>query len=253
MRKVCLSILFCLFFSQVICAGQTVTLATLEWEPYIGPNMDNNGYVHEIVVEAYKLSGINVDICFFPWARAVNTARTGKRDGLFPEYHDESRLKDFVFSDSFPGGPVGLYKRKDNKASYAVDPRKNQTEALRSLKQYWFGVVRDYINTKEFDEATFLKKNVANSDETNLKKLFRGRVDFIFIDRYVAKHIIIRKYPHYLPALEFMEPPLEVKPLFIAFSKKAKGYQVKLKTFNEGLKKMREEGMLEKILDKHGF
>jgi ABC-type amino acid transport substrate-binding protein len=253
MRKVLLSILFCLMIAQVAYSGQTVTLATLEWEPYIGPNMDNNGYVHEIVAEAYKRSGINVDIRFLPWARAVKTAETGKRDGLFPEYYDESRLEKFVFSDSFPGGPVGLYKRKDNKVSFAVDPQKRQTEALRALKKYRFGVVRDYVNTKEFDNATFLTKDVAKSDETNLKKLFKGRIDFIFIDKYVAKHIIVRKYPHFLSELEFMEPPLEVKPLYIAFSKKAKDYQNKLNAFNKGLKKLREEGMLDKILEKHGF
>lgn len=253
MRKFFLGILFCLLFVQVAIAGQVVTLASLEWEPYIGPNMDNNGYVHEIVSEAFKRSGINVDIRFLPWARAVKTAQTGKRDGLFPEYYDEGRLKDFVFSESFPGGPVGLYKRKDNKVKFTVDPQKNQTEALKALKQYRFGVVRGYINTKEFDEASFLTKDVANSDETNLKKLFKGRIDFIFIDKYVAKHIIVRKYPHFLSDLEFMEPPLEVKPLYIAFSKQAKDYQTKLKSFNDGLKKLREEGMLDKIMEKHGF
>jgi ABC-type amino acid transport substrate-binding protein len=253
MRKTFLVFLFFLSLVQLAIAGQTVTLATLEWEPYIGPNMDNNGYVYEIVAEAYKRSGIDVDIRFLPWARAVKTAETGKRDGLFPEYYDEGRLEKFVFSDSFPGGPVGLYKRKDNKISYAVDPQQRQTVALKALKQYRFGVVRGYVNTKAFDEATFLTKDVANSDETNLKKLFKGRIDFIFIDKYVAKHIIVRKYPHFLSELEFMEPPLEVKPLYIAFSKQAKDYQAKLKAFNDGLKKLREKGMLDIIMEKHGF
>ncbi|MBF0449537.1 MAG: transporter substrate-binding domain-containing protein [Candidatus Magnetomorum sp.] len=253
MKKGFLVLMICLFVSQVVFAEQTVTLATLEWEPYIGPNMKNNGYVHEIVEGALKRSNITVDIRFLPWARAVNTVQTGKRDGLFPEYYDEGRLADFVFSDSFPGGPVGLYKRKDNKVAYPVDPQKNQTAALEGLKQFKFGVVRDYVNTKEFDEAAFLKKEEVNSDETNLKKLFKGRIDFIFIDKYVAKHIIVTKYPHFLGDLEFMEPPLEVKPLYIAFSKKAPEYESKLKAFNSGLKQLEKEGMVAKIMEKHGF
>ncbi|KPA14846.1 amino acid ABC transporter substrate-binding protein [Candidatus Magnetomorum sp. HK-1] len=253
MKKCFIAMFFCLLFVQVLCAGQTVTLATLEWEPYIGPNMKNNGYVHEIVAEALKRSEVEVDIRFLPWARAVNTAKTGKRDGLFPEYYDESRLADFVFSDSFPGGPVGLYKRKDKKIAYSLDPQKDQSLALKGLKDYRFGVVRGYINTKAFDEASFLTKEEVNSDETNLKKLFKGRIDLIFIDKYVAKHIIVTKYPHFMGDLEFMEPPLEVKPLYIAFSKKAKDYEIKLKAFNSGLKKLKEEGMLNKIMEKHGF
>ena len=254
MKKLLFMVLFCLsLFVQGIYADQTVTLASLEWEPYIGPNMKNNGYVYEIVTEAFKLSGISVDIRFLPWARAVNTAKTGKRDGLFPEYYDESRLTDFVFSDSFPGGPVGLYKQKTKKVSYSVDPIQNQNKALKGLKDYRFGVVRGYINTKEFDDATYLKKEEVNNDETNLKKLFKGRIDFIFIDKFVASHIIKTKYPNYIEKLEFMEPPLEVKPLYIAFSKKAKDYDVKLKAFNNGLKKLKEKGLIKKIMGKHGF
>ena len=86
-----------------------------------------------------------------------------------------------------------------------------------------------------------------------MKKLFKGRIDFIFIDKYVAKHIIVTKYPHYLDELEFMEPPLEIKPLYIAFSKKAKDYDSKLKAFNSGLKKLEKDGSLTKIMEKHGF
>ena len=155
MKKFFLTMVSYLLLSQVVFAGQTLTLATLEWEPYIGPNMKNNGYVFEIVEQALKRSNITVDIRFFPWARAVNTAQSGKRDGLFPEYYDEGRLANFVFSDSFPGGPVGLYKRKNNKIAYSVDPQKHQTEALKALEKYKFGVVRGYVNTKEFDAASF--------------------------------------------------------------------------------------------------
>jgi len=253
MRKIILDIMIYLLFTQVVFAGQSVTLATLEWEPYIGPNMDNLGYVHEIVLEAFKQTGVNADIQFFPWARSVKAVKAGKMDGLFPVYFRESRLKDFVFSGAFPGGPVGLFKQKKNKIEYSVDPQKKPTEALKALKQYRFGVVRGYVNTKAFDEANFLTKDDVNSDETNLKKLFKGRVDLIFIDKYVANYLIVRKYPHYLFELEFMEPPLEVKQLYVAFSKKAKGYLEKQKAFNEGLEKLKKEGLLEIIMEKHGF
>lgn len=253
MKKiVIISILFCLIYTHAVFA-EKVKLVTLEWEPYIGKSLKNKGYVHEIVAEAFKRAGIAVEIQFYPWARAVNLAKKGKSDGLFPEYYDETRLNDFVFSDSFTGGPVGLYKRKDENIFYSVDPRFDQTAALESLKKYYFGVVRGYINTKAFDEASFLKKDMANCDETNLKKLFGGRIDLIFIDQYVAKHIIANKHPHFKDKLEFMEPALEIKPLYIAFSKKAIGYEKKLKAFNAALKEMKEENMLAAIMAKHGF
>ena len=251
-----LFLVFCLivFFSiPPVFGGEPVKLATLVWEPYIGPDMPNQGYVYELVAAAFKKGGYNTDIQYFPWARAVHLTETGRQDALFPEYYDSNREEKYVFSDPFPGGPVGFYKRKDNPISFAVDPKKDIKTVLKGLKQYSFGVVRGYINTKEFDAADYLKKDEANGDEMNLVKLFNKRIDMIFIDRYVAAHIIVRKFPHYMDQLEFMEPPLEEKKLYVAFSKQAPDYRQKLKAFNTGLKALEQDGTLEKIMMAHGF
>lgn len=249
-------ILTAIFFLMVQPAfGQTkkISLTTLDWEPYIGEKLPGHGYVFEIVSEAFKSVGYKVDIQFYPWARAVETAKSGKADGLFPEYYDESRKAEFVFSDSFPGGPVGFLARKDSKITFPADPRKEQTKVLQGMKQYSFGVVRDYINTSEFDSAGFLKKDVADSDEQNIKKLYAKRIDLIFIDKFVAQYIIKAKFPQYANDLEFLEPPLEVKPLYIVFSKKAPDYQRKVKDFNEGLNNLTKSGTIKAIMQKYGF
>jgi len=232
---------------------KTVHLATLSWEPYVGPNLDNKGYVTEIVVEAFKRSGYTAEILFYPWARAIKTAEYGDADGVFPEYYDERRKESFVFSDPFPGGPVGLYKRKDTTASYPVDPQTDQTVALRGLQAFRFGVVRGYINTAVFDAADFLKKDEVFSDELNVKKLYNGRIDFMFIDKFVAEHLIAHKFPDFASELEFMEPPLENKQLYIAFSKQAADYQENLSAFNQGLAQLKADGTLSAIMKRHGF
>lgn len=233
--------------------SKRITLATLDWEPYVGKTLPGHGYVYEIVVAAFKSVGYQVDIQFFPWARAVKTAQSGQADGLFPEYYDDIRKTDFVFSDSFPGGPVGFLVRKDSMITFTVDPRKDQTKALQGMKQYSFGVVRDYINTKEFDAASFLKKDVADSDAQNIMKLYGKRIHLAFIDKFVAQHLIKTKYPNYAKYLVFMEPSLEVKPLYIVFSKAAPNYEQKMKDFNEGLNNLKKKGTIEVIMKKYGF
>lgn len=254
MLKAALALLMFMMSATVtMAADRTVRLATLAWEPYVGPALENRGYVSEIVVEAFKRAGYTTIISFYPWARAVKTAEYGEADGVFPEYYDEGRKKDFVFSDPFPGGPVGLYKRKDTKVSYSIDPRLNQTEALRSLQGYRFGVVRGYINTADFDKADFLKKDEVFGDELNIKKLYNRRIDFMFIDKFVAEHLINNKFPEYEAELEFMEPPLENKLLYIAFSKNAANYQEKLAAFNQGLEQIIADGTLVAIMARHGF
>lgn len=248
-----------LFLSILIVASTTtarqctVSIGTLQWEPYIGPNMRNNGYVSEIVVEAFKRVDCKADISFYPWARALKLAEQGELDGVFPEYYDKERNIKFAFSEPFPGGPVGLYKRKDTVGSYLTSPQINQTEALKELQEYTFGVVRGYINTAEFDAATFLTKEEADSDAINLKKLYNRRIHFIVIDKNVAEHLIERNFPTFHNELEFMSPPLETRALHIAFSKNAHNYQKKLHAFNRGLREIKEDGTLDRIIKEHSF
>jgi polar amino acid transport system substrate-binding protein len=254
MKFKALLVLFILMLATMVGAAEKhVRLASLAWEPYVGPELNNNGYVAEIVTEAFKRSGYTTEIVFYPWARAVNMAQFGMTDGVFPEYYDESRKEKFVYSSPFPGGPVGLYKRKDTVVSYRVDPHLNQTEALQDLKEYRFGVVRGYINTTEFDAAEFLHKEEVSSDELNIKKLYKRRIHFMFIDKFVAAYLIRKKFPEYEAELEFMEPPLEHKLLFIAFSRQAEGYEEKLAAFNSGLAKIIADGTLNQIMKRHDF
>ena len=248
-----LSVMFMAVTQPMLAQTKKVTLTTLDWEPYIGASLPGHGYVYEIVSEAFKSVGYQVEIKFYPWARAVDEAKSGQADGLFPEYYDDGRKAEFIFSDSFPGGPVGLMARKDSKITFSADPRKEQTKVLQGLKQYSFGVVRDYVNTQEFDGATFLKKDLADSDEQNIKKLAGKRIDLIFIDKFVATYLIKTKLPHAAQELEFLEPPLEVKPLYIVFSKKAPGYEQKTKDFNAGMANLAKAGTIKAIMKKYGF
>lgn len=234
-------------------AKEPVSLATLNWEPYIGETLPENGFVHAVVDAAFKRAGLKLDAEFYPWARALNLATEGKVVGLFPEYYDESRLDDFIFSDPIPGGPVGFYKRVDNDIQFAVDPQTNPHKAFEAMRERRFGVVRGYINTTSFDEADYLYKEAATSDETNLRKLYYRRIDMIFIDAFVAEHILKTKYPEYIAELEFMRPPLENKLLYIAFSKAHKDSQRIRQAFNVGLAAIYLDGTLRRIQEKYGF
>jgi ABC-type amino acid transport substrate-binding protein len=230
-----------------------VELATLEWEPYIGENLPQKGFVHEIVTEAFRSMGYDVNITFYPWARALAVATSGKVDGLFPEYYDESRTGNFVYSAPFQGGPVGFLVRKDSGIRFPSDPRKDMTATLQGMKSYHFGVVRGYINTKAFDAADFLMKDETVTDEQNVQKLIARRVDLIFIDQYVARHLIETRFPEARNDLEFLEPALEIKPLYIAFSLRTPDHDQQMRDFNEGMAKLQKSGVLKAILKRHGF
>ncbi len=234
-------------------AVEIVELATLDWPPYIGRELPDNGPVHSIVSQALARAGLSLRAEFRPWARAVEIARQGRMAGLFPEYLADERQADFLFSDPFPGGPIVLYRRAGEDLDFVADPMEEPEKALRGLSAQRFGVVRGYANTMAFDAADYLLKEEATSDEINLKKLAYDRVDLVVIDQLVAKHLLDGPLQEYAEQLEPMLPPLEYKTLHVAFSRAHPRGAAYCEAFNRGLAAMRADGSLQALLQRHGL
>ena len=232
-------------------AQKIVRLVTAEHEPYIGENLPNKGYIYELITEAFRRVGYEAEITFYPVARATYLVEKGRRDGFVPVYYDRSLEEKFLFSDPFPGGTLGLLKRKSI-PGLDFDPH-NQTQSLRSLQDYTFGVVRGSVNTPEFDNAVFLEKDFATSDTQNLLKLLKGRVDFAVIDKYTAADLMVNTLPHMIGEFEFMNPPMALKPFYLAFSKNVPHSRQLATDFNKGLQEVIDDKTLENILYKHGL
>ncbi len=231
----------------------TIHLATLTWLPYVGEELENKGYVYQLVKEAYKAAGLKVDIQFYPFSRILRLAETGQIDGYFPEYYTPDYSSIFYFSDPYQGGDVGFLVNKD--INIQANTQFNMSD-FSDWKNYKFGVVRGYINTKNFDSSKDLNKEETGSDILNIKKLYFRRVDAIFVDVNVANYIIHQnssKYPAMTQKLEFKEPPLENKQLYTCFSIKSKRAKYKLQKFNQGLSILKQNGTMEKILKESYF
>ena len=267
-RYLSIIIMVLLFSVQVFAQERQVKLLTLEWEPYVGTNLPGKGFAAEIVTLAFKKAGYKVTIEFHPWDTALEIVKTGGADGVFPAYHEAGRENYLLFSNPFSKSPLGLCKIKDYaqpspsggflykrgaNIQYGVDPRIDQTLALRELKAHRFGVVLGYANTPEFDRADFLTKIVADTDAENLGKLLRNEVELVVIDRYVAQNILVKRFPWRFTEVEFMEPPLALKNLYVGVSKKTDNPEKKLRDFNAGLEVLRADGILDRIMARYGL
>lgn len=231
--------------SSLFAEEKVLKVATLDWEPYIGQNMPNNGYVAELMKEAFRRVGYSIKLEYLPWARAIEEAKLCKQDVLLPEYMDEERKKDFIYSEKYPGGPLGFYKKKDKQIKWS-----GKLEELKGLK---VGTVRGYVNPEDFEKDQNIIKEPATDDETNIKKLERDRLDLMIVDKFVAAYIIGTKFPAYTNVIEFMEPPLTNYDLYTLFPKKC-GNSEKLKNdFNMALKEMNDDGTVDKVLKKYNF
>lgn len=244
-KKLTVLIAFVFFaLSFPVMAGEPLKIASLEWEPYIGPKMEGGGYVAEIMNEAFKKSGKAIQIDYLPWARAVKMAKDGEYAGYMPEYYSEDLKKDFILSAPFPGGPLGLFKKKTKNIQF---------KKIDDLKPYSIGVVRGYVNTAEFDAAAYLKKEEAKDDLTNFRKLSADRIDLVVCDKYVGEHILKAELGAAAAEIEFMEPPLENKDLYLCISKALPDGQKIIDDFNSVIKQMTDDGSIKKIMEKHGI
>ena len=226
-----------------LAAEQKINLSATEWPPYYGKDLKNNGFITEIIRAVFRRVGYEVAVDFLPWKRALHDTKAGKYDGLFTVWYRKEREQWFVFSRALPPNEVVLFKRKDKNISF-----KN----YQSLKPYRIGVVRGYATPPGFDEAK-LKTSEVNSDELNLRKLHKDRIDLALTDKITGMHIIKKKMPEAADALEWMQPSLHIEIQHLVISKKAKNYQKKLQDFNRGLEQLEQDGTLKAILEAHGF
>lgn len=254
--KRCLYLFIFLLNYYSLAYSKEIVLTTLDWEPYIGKNLKNNGPLAEVIKSALENEGYSLKLIFLPWVRAVNEAAKGHDgiDGYFPEYYDNLKEDKFIFSNPFFESKVGFYINKKNrqKIVYKLD-KSNLNNTYKNMYNLNFGVVRGYINEEIFDANQKISKIESTTDEKNLLLLNEGRVDVILIDEYVAKYYL-KNNPDLLFSQNkflFLEPPLQVHKLYIAWSKLSSEIPNKVKIFNQGLDKLIKSGELIKILKKY--
>lgn len=220
-------------------AREKIVLATLNWEPYVGESLENQGYAAAVVKEAFRRSSVDVEIRFHQWSRVVGLAKKGRVDGYFPEYYADSIRAYALFSDPFPAGPLGFFKRADSRIEFT---------ALEHLTPYRIGVVQGYINTQAFDEAHYLDKHMVKDDLTNLRLLVSGRVDLVVADKFVGVYLMNQYMPAAADQITFLPTILEKKQLYLCIGKTISKAQHILDAFNRGLSQMAADQRLEKLM-----
>ncbi|WP_425325574.1 substrate-binding periplasmic protein [Planctobacterium marinum] len=241
-------------------AQKVIKMATLDWMPYIGENVCGQGWVQQLVVGAFLQLGYQVQSHFVPWKRAVLMAESGHVDVLYPEYAiapnapsdifpHKNRDELLVLSEPFSGGNVALIKRTDHEFDFNGD--------LLSLKAQTIGVVAGYENSPEFDalmEEGYFYISPSVDDWINIKKLHKGRINFIVADPLVVNYTVAQNMTEveeaaFKNATEVLQPYLAVQPLYLAFSKARPEYRTHLQAFNHLIVQWRESGRMKAIRD----
>lgn len=190
----------------------TIYLASLEWPPFTGQQLANNGKTAELVSHIFNQMGYRVVIDFLPWSRAVklSTGTKPKYLAYFPEYplqHDDLKL-----SGCIGYSHVGLAEHKHAPL---------QINATIDLQNYRLGVVQDYVNTTAIDQLIKDKRlnvEISLTDKQNLLRLAHQRLDAAVIDYDVMQYLIATEpeLTGFAPVLQFNSSEYELKTLHMA-------------------------------------
>ncbi len=231
-----------IFVLSVLTGGvsaRDISMLTVEWAPHYGSDLPEKGLTTAIVKAAFKAQGHTSDVDFIPWTRALKEVEEGKSDIVMGAYHNKERENSYIFSDPIYFLELGLIARPDLGVS--------RYKSLRDLVHYSIGISRGFANSEEFDTANYLDKHVATFPNLNIRKLFRGRIDMAVMNfdlfRYEAK-----KEGFCISDVEFLEPPLDTKGLYLMASRRIPDGEKIIEDFNRGLDEIRKSGEFDRIM-----
>ncbi len=231
-----------LFSSSILFSQNTIRITNGEWEPYLSEHSYEYGLASHIVAEAFKIEGIDIEWGFFPWIRSYNVAKSGEWDASAVWWPTEGSNEFFLISDPVINTSYVFFYLKEN--IFAWD----NFEDLVGKK---IGLTRGYDYGQEFNNE--MKKGTFNTyeasrDEMLYKLLLSGRID-IFPNDPIVGNAQIRNSLNadQIPLLTNHPKEFEKSTLHLIISKKSKKAEYFLDKFNSGLKKIKENGTLDKM------
>ena len=220
-----------------------ITITTGEYAPFNSSTFKYGGFIPRIITEAFRLKGVTAHIKFYPWARAYKLSKAGEVDGTAQWYDSEERRQFHVYSDPIFKETVVWFHLKETKFDWTD---------LKSLKSLRIGAVHGYTYTKEFYDlikSGDLQVQFVGDDEQNYKKLLARRIDVVPEVLDVGLYIINRNYPPETAQLYTQHAqPFFSSYTYLLMPRQKKASTTLIALFNEGLKTLRDEGMIEQYL-----
>ncbi len=183
-RKFSLIILIMFFvFVTNSNAEETWKITSLDWQPYSGAKLSNQGNSIQKLREILKKNGIRLLVEFYPWKRAQHLAKKKGYLGYFPAWNEEV-TKGFIASPPVDWSELKAIRRTEDTVNF-----KSFDELF---KKYKVGYVKTYVYPKIISDA--IKKyphhiNKSPNEVALLKKLSYGRYPVAITDPNVMLYL----------------------------------------------------------------
>lgn len=219
-------------------------------EVYVPYSFEERGQVvgvgTDVVKEVFRRLGMKTEIQVLPWTRALQMTYDGEADGIFCAFYSEDRARYLDYPHEALAYESQLVFTKEG-ATIAFDG------TLDSLAPYTIGVMQDYFYGDEFDRrrlAGTLDVQSVTDMQTNIRKLLDGRID-VLIDHRLSNQYYLKQMGLSGGVEEQTVLFREPAGLYLAFSKKRQVDPDFINRINEEIKKMKDDGTYQEIVDRY--
>lgn len=165
------------FFSiNSIQALTKINIATLEWPPYTCSRCPDGGVASKVLKEFFLKQGYEVELSFYPWARAVKLTENDQVDALWPCWPNDVSGTKLKVGTPFFKSTFGFISRKSSNI---------ELKQIEDLGKYRTGAVAGYGYDEDILQvlkSVPKKVQYVTDDKSNLKKLIGNRIDIALID-----------------------------------------------------------------------
>jgi polar amino acid transport system substrate-binding protein len=232
--------------------SDTLRIATDEWCPYDcipSQNQGKVGYLGDLMEEALKARGHEVEFVEVSYYRGLQLIREGKLDGTMACFRQEA--PDFVFPD-FPLGKSNstFFSQKDASWRYTGTDSLKQAKMIGIIKGYDYvdPTVMDYINQNPENVLAITGEKPL---ERLIEMLINGRLTAIIEDKIVLEYKA--KQMGKSDQLKVSGTTSAVIDVYSSFSPKNPKSAEYAKILSEETLKMRKNGRLQELLERYGI
>ena len=234
-------LLLCLgFLFSASLQAERIVLASSNYHPHYGADLPQQGVVTEIIRQAFALQGIQIEVEFMPFGRALHEAKVANYVGLIAAWYSEDRVENFLYSQPMYANQIVLFKRR----SMPLEFRNFQQLADA---RYRLGVVQGYAQPAGLVHARLNTVAVA-SDEQAFRMLALERVDLVPADKLNGLYLLQTLLPEHAANIEYIEPVLDQRPMYLILSKQDPRSEELMERFNRGLQQLQASNQYRTIL-----
>ncbi|MBB6479864.1 transporter substrate-binding domain-containing protein [Spirochaeta isovalerica] len=221
----------------------TLDFSIGEYPPGVSEYLPGYGFFTEIVTEAFKAEGIEVNYSFCPWARVWLNITEGNSDGSLGYLWNPEREEEVLYSKPIWDMSFSAAFCLKEKTFHISKPDDLMDYKVIIQRGYSYGAnVDQYLASDKIDYC------VVETEEQAFKMLILNRAEFFLTNNLNGLYTIQTFFPEENTFTYYSyDPTLNGASFHMVVSKKHPRSRWIIERFNSGLEKIKSSGLFDEI------